>query len=678
MTHRLQWPTRPVGALLFLLMIGPAAVAQKPLAHPVHHELQIALQPATRLLRVEDRITLSANGLVEVAVGLQFDLQHATLDGLELPAPEKTNERQRWSLELRGGANHQLVLRYAGHLAPLVDTDHRGTLEALAPMAAERGSYLPAGTGWYAQVGDLGFSYRLALDLPPGQRGLAPGQLIQESDTMAGYRATFEFAQPIDGIDLMAGPYQVRERMLARNGSAPIRLRTWFHPEIAELATGYLDALARYLTLYSGQIGEYPFTDFSVVSSPLPTGFGMPTLTYLGIDVLQLPFIKSTSLGHEVLHSWWGNGVYVDYSRGNWCEGLTTFMADYAYKEQEGPDSARAMRLEWLRDFSALPRDQDFPLRQFTARTHGASQIVGYHKAAFVFLMLRERLGSRTFDEALRQFWRDNRFRRASWRDLQRAFERASGAQLDTFFEQWLARAGAPEIRIEDATLRRTGDRFEVRSTLAQGAPPYVLAVPFALQTDAGRRDEVANLADARATFILFSPSRPGGLLLDPDLFLFRRLDPRELAPILRQVMLQSGTRVCVQPVGAVEKETAQRLARAVLEHAPSTFDCGPPLFHAPVLLIGIHDDVDRMLATWAFPPRPAAVGYRGSAQVWTARSNDARVVAVVSVRDWQSLDSLARPLPHYGRQSWLVFEGSKVIDRGIWPLQPIVWRFAE
>ena len=140
--------------------------------------------------------------------------------------------------------------------------------------------------------------------------------------------------------------------------------------------------------------------------------------------------------------------------------------------------------------------------------------------------------------------------------------------------------------------------------------------------------------------------------------------------------MLQSGTRVCVQPVGAVEKETAQRLAHAVLENALSTFDCEPPLSHAPVLLIGIHDDVDRMLSTWTFPPRPAAVGYR-ERQVWTARSNDS-VVAVVSVRDWQSLDSLVRPLPHYGRQSWLVFEGSKVIDRGIWPLRPIVWRFAE
>ncbi len=114
--------------------------------------------------------------------------------------------------------------------------------------------------------------------------------------------------------------------------------------------------------MYSDWIGEYPFDGFSVVASPLPTGFGMPTLTYLGAQVIRLPFIRDTSLGHEVLHNWWGNSVYPDYARGNWAEGLTTFMADYAYKEWADAASARDMRHGWLRDYAALPADADKPL----------------------------------------------------------------------------------------------------------------------------------------------------------------------------------------------------------------------------------------------------------------------------------------------------------------------------
>ena len=149
--------------------------------------------------------------------------------------------------------------------------------------------------------------------------------------------------------------------------------------------------------------------------------------------MLRLPFIKSTSLGHEVLHNWWGNGVYVDYEHGNWCEGLTTFMADYYYKEQDSAQAAQAMRLDWLRDFAAIAPGQDFPLREFTARSHGTSQIVGYHKAAYVFLMLRDALGPQKFDASLRRFWRDYQFRRASWDDLRQAFEQESGRSLAVF-----------------------------------------------------------------------------------------------------------------------------------------------------------------------------------------------------------------------------------------------------
>jgi len=72
---------------------------------------------------------------------------------------------------------------------------------------------------------------------------------------------------------------------------------------------------------------------------------------------VRLPFIRTTSLGHEVLHNWWGNGVYVDWERGNWCEGLTTFMADYAYKEEEGESAAREMRLV-LGDLAVVERVQ--------------------------------------------------------------------------------------------------------------------------------------------------------------------------------------------------------------------------------------------------------------------------------------------------------------------------------
>jgi aminopeptidase N len=144
------------------------------------------------------------------------------------------------------------------------------------------------------------FNFRVKLSLPADQRALVAGRLLDETlpeGNNGRYRATFEFAQLTDGIDLMAGPWRVREKLLpkdAKTGTPALRLRTYFPADLdAEtgLAEAYLEDSRRYIERYSSEIGAYPYSEFSVVASPLPTGFGMPTLTYLGAEVLRLPFI---------------------------------------------------------------------------------------------------------------------------------------------------------------------------------------------------------------------------------------------------------------------------------------------------------------------------------------------------------------------------------------------------
>ncbi|MBI3936367.1 MAG: M1 family peptidase, partial [Betaproteobacteria bacterium] len=423
-----------------------------------------------------------------------------------------------------------------------------------------------------------------------------------------------------------------------------------------------------YIELYESWIGEYPFTEFSVVSSPTPTGFGMPTLTYLGVEVLQLPFIRATSLGHEVLHNWWGNGVYPDYARGNWAEGLTTFMADYAYREREGAEVARQMRLQWLRDYAALPPAQDAPLAAFTTRTHGASQIVGYHKAAMAFLMLRDLIGREAFDRGIRAFWREHRFRVASWTDLQRAFETASGRDLRAFFEQWLTHPGAPSVRIVEATSTRSGFGYRVTVTLAQAAPAYQLRVPLAIRSEKGEETRVLDLERESGTLTFDVAARPLEVALDLGFRLFRRLAPDEAPPILRQVMVDSATATVLLPGSGEARGAAQALAARLQDHAPKTVPPAARLPAAPVLAIGLHQEVDAWLARHGLPSRPGIIRDKGSAQAWTVSRSGGATLAVVSARDAASLAALARPLPHYGRQSYVVFDGATAIERGAWP----------
>jgi aminopeptidase N len=669
-----------VAAALAGLWIGivPRGAAAQTLPH---HDLHVRLDPATRELFVEDTIAVGGRDDVVFTLARRFTVEQVLVGGVVVSATPQPAHGQRnvWRIPLDHARQARtVVVRYRGRLDPLPAADHREVLHGLPPMADVRGSFLSGGTGWYPEVGTAFFTYRLSLDLPADQRGLVPGRLIDERSESGRYGATFAFARPAESIDLVAGPYQVRERLVQREGAEPLRLRTYFYPELSDLADDYLAAVARYVDLYSRWIGPYPFTEFSVVSGPLPTGFGMPTLTYMGADVLRLPFIRGSSLGHEVLHNWWGNGVYADFERGNWSEGLTAFMADYTYKEQQGPDAARDARLELLRDIAAIPPGQDAPLRRFASRSHGTSQIVGYHKGTFVFLMLRDLLGASVFDEGLRRFWRDQQFRTASWADLEVAFEEVSGRKLDRFFDQWLSRTGAPRFRIETARWARTGSAHRVWITLVQDAPAFAVTVRVRVTTPTGRTDYQLDVSAERQEFVLDVPVRPESASLDPDFRVLRHLDPAEMPPILRQVMVDPATVTIAASTAETVRASAADLSRVLLDYPRALGDVATRRGDNPLLVIGLSADVDQFLARANFSARPQQVGTRGTAQVWTASQPNGKAMAVVSAESVDALRALLRPLPHYGRQSYLIFEGPRAVERGVWPTQPPTWRFAE
>ena len=529
-------------------------------------------------------------------------------------------------------------------------------------MGDSQGSFLPAGAGWYPITDVPHFTYRINVATPPDQRAVTSGRISSEQLSDDWYRVTFHNDLPADEIVLVTGPFEIAEE-----NHGAIRLRTYFHPEVFHLADAYLEKSKAYLDLYEAWIGAYPFPAFHVVSGPLPVGLGFANFTYIGTRVLRLPFIRETSLGHEVLHNWWGNGVGIDWRKGNWAEGLTTFMADYTYRLQESEDAGREQRLTWLRDFAALGPDRDQKVRSFTARHHGAAQVIGYNKVAFLFLMLRDEIGDLSFDEAIREFWRTYRFRPASWADLQRVFENASGRGLNRFFQQWLERKGAPDLAINDIGVDAVSEGYEVSFVLSQAVPAYDLNVPVGIATEVGEFRRRVRLTDARTPVSLNVDARPISVSVDPDFEIFRQLAPGESPPILRQVMLSADVVGFFPDADTSTREAGRALAKRLLDigQVHETSNLGEATL--PHLIIGTRVAVNELLGELGLPKTPAQL-LVGTAAAWAAREDNGRPYLVVVGNDAESIAALSRPLPHYGRRSYVLFEGAKAIDRGIWP----------
>lgn len=657
---------------LLCLVLVLALGATCPALSAEHLDIRVSLDPESQSLRAQASITTQASGLVFYLAD-DFVVESIEVNGATMPADLSSLESlRRFQIDLHDAETASTVMvRYHGLLQPL-DTamTHDETLGGLPAMSSEAGAYLPGNSGWHPVL-ESAFTYRLETAVPQGYLAVAPGTPDDESETDGIRRASFSMATPVDSIDLMAGRWALDERV-ALIGEINVRLRTYFDETESPLSNGYLDAAQRFIERYSKEIGPYPYAIFSVVSSPIPTGFGMPTLTYLGKAVLPYPFIRDISLGHEVLHSWWGNGIRVDPVRGNWAEGLTTFMADYAYREDKSAQDAMRMRHGWLRSYATLPPESERRLSAFRVRQHTASAAIGYGKAAMMFYDLRARLGNESFLQGVRIFWARHRYGAASFDDLREAFEKASGAPLTEFFEQWLERTGAPEIRVVSARLTNTtGTELELE--LAQhagpnGDKPYTVSVPLRLSNSGAKLDVRVELSEPQEKVTITTTTIPTSVQIDPAFEVWRKLLPKEAPPVLRDVI--ASRHILVAALEPVLTEGAEALASALGEGDVIAVGPADRADSHPLIIAGSKGAVRDYLDGLGRAVRPALIA-PAPIEVWITPDPGQRIVAVAidpAATKGVDLARLGRRLRHLGSYSWVSISADGTTRQGHWP----------
>ena len=704
-------PVPPVAAVSVLLLIAVAAV---PVSAPaqgaqhwsiIHHDIRAMIQPAASRLEVTDRIVLThppdpARPL-RLLLHRDLTIDSVDLEGapLEVDRSEGFKPRHFWErpdyehIGAYAAASEVTVYPPAGGWPdkPGITLHYAGTVydslrspevaygrgfETTTGLIGERGAYLAGSTFWIPWSGEGLFRFRLHTNVPQGWESVSQGTLDERRVIRDGrVESLWVVDDPMTEAYLIAGPYVVRE---AVHGDVTAYTFTYKNTP-GDLCRTYLDATGKYLDLYDEMIGPYPFDKFAVVENWWQTGFGMPSFTLLGDRVIRLPFIVHTSFGHEILHNWWGNGVFVDYEGGNWCEGLTTYMADYSYKERASDAAAREYRLSQLQAYLDYVGDGggDFPIRRFTERESAATQAVGYGKTMMVFHMASRLLGEDTFFNGLRRFYSEHLFEEANWDDIIHSLEAACDRPLSEWFEQWIGRPGAPILSV--ARVAGGGDGTGVWVELSQEQPFYDLQVPIQYDScgEVHLRDVPLDSAAARVVL----PAGTRWVAVDPDFDIFRKLHRGEIPPALSQILgadsvvVVMGSRCASGMAGALEKLAADWSRNndvIVVAEADFTEPDG-----RGVWLFGDGRLADEVFArTRAFGDAPvklradAVAGGRTLVASFRDPGHEEIPWTVVLPADASVVDALGRKLPHYGRYSYLVFEGENNVDKGSWVVE--------
>jgi hypothetical protein len=655
----------------------------------LNHQLTVRLDPTGHRLQVQDRLALFNPGssAVEFHLADHISVHRVTVNGA---AANYSFDGGRLNVVLpREPGAVRMLIEYDGRFddpAPEqpLNTDNPGY--GVTGTIQDRGTMLLAGAGWYPAAWGWAEAFDLTVDAPAGTvavtAGKPMGHVTRNGRTMSRWAVD---AAP-QGLVLVAGPYTVTTRTFG-----DVTAATYFTAPLQHLSNAYLEAAGGYLRRYEERFGPYAFDQFAVVENFFPTGYGFPSFTLLGRQVLRLPFIIHTSLGHEIAHCWWGNGVRVDPSQGNWSEGLTTYVADYLHKERSG--LGRAQRLQWLRNYGQLVNPaSDFPLSRFTHRTDPATRTVGYDKGAMVFHMLRRTVGDEIFWQSLRDIYTRHRFEAITWSDIRSAFEHRSGRPLATFFRQWVFRAGAPRLSLSRVTVESADKRGRIRGSLDQAPPFFDLNLELALQTDAGTVHRTVPLVAGQTPFSMDAPGRPVQLTVDPDVQVFRRLDPGEVPATVNTI--KGSTSLCVVVARSLGKgglETAATLMAAmgrprvpvVMEDRISPAD----LARKDMVLVGRPgvriwkpaDDKRFAFTKDGFVLDGRAFGGRGLS-FFGVFKNGERSVALFLPSDETPAETISVKVPHYGKYSYLVFEGSRNRVKGTWDAgsSPLTVRWPE
>ena len=549
-------------------------------------------------------------------------------------------------------------------------------------VISENGVYMANSTFWLPRFeDDLLSTFVLNVTINEGWSVVSQGERTKNEVVDGKKEITYDSPEPMDEIYLTAAKWTEYSKMAGK-----VEVQAFLRTPDKELADRYLNVTSGFLRMYETLIGKYPFTKFALVENFWETGYGMPSFTLLGEKVIRFPWILYSSYPHELLHNYWGNSVYVDYNEGNWCEGITAYMADHLMQEQRG--NGAIYRRNTLQKFTDYVNDEnDFPVNQFLNRNNSAEEAIGYGKVLMVNNMLRYEFGDEAFIKAYQKFYTDYIFKKVSFPEIQKSFENITGKDLNTFFTQWVDRKGAPTLEITN--VRSKGNKLSFTLNQIQKEDLFYLNVPVAIYTEGNDQVVWKKLAmDNRSqNYTLELSQKPLKVEIDPQFNIMRRVDRGEVPASLSQVFGNKKMTIII-PANSKNKVAYQEMANTWKATQEAQGKVAKIVFDNNLKQIPVDQSVwilgyenkhyDKALQTvykgsFAQTEMESIINLSKSGALVYAipnPKNNAESIGFVGSNSDASIKALSGKLLHYGKYGYLGFEGdsAKNVMKGSLP----------
>jgi aminopeptidase N len=297
----------------------------------------------------------------------------------------------------------------------------------------------------------------------------------------------------VQELTVCLGPYATVLEQPAPAESAEVGIRVWCRksldagPGVDRVADQVRRAIAFYGQLF-GVVCPYDRIDVVFVPDLPPLAVLVPGLVGLNesllsrISDLDDEFVTMV-IGHEVAHLWFGCLV-----EGRWWDDLWLSEALATWASYVGGEEVLGMRSAWA-EFSMQEKARAYAADRLPTTQAVASEVetaadalarpfaLTYSKGASVIRQLGALVGERALRDGLRRYLTEHAGEAAGLEDIVQCWSDASGSDLSSWAESWLATPGVNLLRPEITVTRdgTVGSLSVAQETPEVGEPPLPL-----------------------------------------------------------------------------------------------------------------------------------------------------------------------------------------------------------
>ncbi len=375
--------------------------------------------------------------------------------------------------------------------------------------------------------------------VPEKMTVVSNGKLVEIADG-AGVR-TFHFRHDVPHasylITLVAGEYV--ELTDAADGTVLRYLVPAGREEDARRAFGKTPEMVRLFAERTGQPYPYPSYTQVTVAEFIFGGMENTSATTLTDQTLHdarahIDFSSEPLVAHELAHQWFGDLLTCrDWAQAWLNEGFATYFEIVWREHIEGADAADYDRL--IDQEAYFDEDDGRYRRPIVANVfHAPIDVFDrhlYEKGGAVLHMLRRHLGEARFWKAIRHYVKKHAFGSVETRDLARAVDEATGVNVDRFFDQWVFRAGYPDLKVDvswDDEHKLARVHVKQAQEIKEGDRPFAFTLPVRFVVGGVEQDVPLAVDEVEQTFVVPLAAKPTQAVIDPGNHLVKRLDAKK------------------------------------------------------------------------------------------------------------------------------------------------------